>query len=275
MATSPCGWYLPITSPTTRADFTYARSGRCPCSDIDQRMRRWTGLRPSRASGRAREWMTEYAYSRYESSTSVVSGLSMTRAPAWSNADGSTRLFSFLRRAMGNSDLSGVDRLFVDAARRLDQPVLPRLDPLAHQQLEGGLGALDVVQGDPPDGAGGRVHRGLPQLVGVHLAEALEPRHGFLHRLAAPLEAGHGRFHLLLGVREDGLRVTPLGDHLVQRRHGGEQPALLDHRSHVLREQGDQQGTDVRAVHVGVRHDHDAAVAERGELERAPGAGPQ
>src|SRR5690348_9620780 len=135
MATSPCGWYLPITSPTTRADLTYGRSGRWPCSYIDQRMRRCTGLRPSRASGRAREWMTEYAYSRYESSTSVVSGLSMTRAPAWSKADGSTRLFSFLRRAM-KQDLSGVDRLFVDAARRLDQPVLPGFDPLAHQQLE-------------------------------------------------------------------------------------------------------------------------------------------
>ena len=24
-ATSPCGWYLPITSPTTRADFLYGR----------------------------------------------------------------------------------------------------------------------------------------------------------------------------------------------------------------------------------------------------------
>ena len=33
-------------------------------SAFDQRMRRCTGLSPSRASGRAREWMTENAYSR-------------------------------------------------------------------------------------------------------------------------------------------------------------------------------------------------------------------
>src|SRR4051812_41304783 len=153
MATSPCGWYLPMQSPTTRADFTYGRSGRWPCSDIDHRMRRCTGLRPSRASGRAREGMTEYAYSREESSTSVVRGLSMTRAPAWSKADRSTRVCSFLRRAIEQT-LSGVDRLLVDPAGGLDQPVLPGFDPLAHQQLESFLGAFGVVHRDPADGAG-------------------------------------------------------------------------------------------------------------------------
>src|SRR5919107_4833349 len=126
-----------MTSPTTRADFTYGRSGRCPCSCIDQRIRRCTGLSPSRASGSAREWITEYAYSRYESSISVVIELSITRAPAWSNADRSTRDCSFLRRAMKRCS-SGVDRLLVDPASGLDQPVLARLHPLAHQQFEGG-----------------------------------------------------------------------------------------------------------------------------------------
>ncbi|OUD85541.1 hypothetical protein BC477_14110 [Clavibacter michiganensis subsp. michiganensis] len=55
MAESPWGWSLPITSPVTRADFTWPRSGRRPISLIWYRMRRCTGLRPSRASGRARE----------------------------------------------------------------------------------------------------------------------------------------------------------------------------------------------------------------------------
>src|SRR5580693_6297393 len=52
-----------------------------------------------------------------------------------------------------------------------------RLDVLAHQHAEQLVGLGRVVEGhleqDPP----GRVHRGLPQLVRVHLAEALEPLH--------------------------------------------------------------------------------------------------
>src|ERR1700710_599951 len=54
MALSPWGWSLPMTSPTTRALLTCARSGRRPISAIWKRMRRCTGLRPSRASGSAR-----------------------------------------------------------------------------------------------------------------------------------------------------------------------------------------------------------------------------
>ena len=40
-----------MTSPTTRLDFTWARSGRRPISLIPNRIRRCTGFRPSRASG--------------------------------------------------------------------------------------------------------------------------------------------------------------------------------------------------------------------------------
>ena len=40
--------------PVTRAHFMVGRSGRAPRSYIPQRIRRCTGLRPSRASGRAR-----------------------------------------------------------------------------------------------------------------------------------------------------------------------------------------------------------------------------
>ena len=61
MAWSPCGWYLPMTSPVTRAHFMVGRSGRAPKSYIPQRIRRWTGFKPSRASGRARDTMTDMA----------------------------------------------------------------------------------------------------------------------------------------------------------------------------------------------------------------------
>ena len=61
MALSPCGWYWPMTSPTTREHLKYPRSGRYPPSYIAHRMRVWTGLRPSRTSGRARPTMTDIA----------------------------------------------------------------------------------------------------------------------------------------------------------------------------------------------------------------------
>ena len=56
---SPCGWYLPSTSPTVVADFLYGCEGSLPLSCMAYRMRRCTGLRPSRTSGSARAVMTD------------------------------------------------------------------------------------------------------------------------------------------------------------------------------------------------------------------------
>ena len=61
MAEFPWGWYLAIVSPVTRAHLTKGRSGRKPCVSMSQRIRRWTGFRPSRTSGRARLMMTDMA----------------------------------------------------------------------------------------------------------------------------------------------------------------------------------------------------------------------
>ena len=47
-----------IESPTTVADFLNARFGRRPSSFIAYRIRRCTGLSPSRTSGSARETIT-------------------------------------------------------------------------------------------------------------------------------------------------------------------------------------------------------------------------
>ena len=58
---SPCGWYFFNTSPTAAAHLRNGRSGRRPDSSIDQRIRRWTGFRPSRTSGSARPTMTDIA----------------------------------------------------------------------------------------------------------------------------------------------------------------------------------------------------------------------
>ena len=48
----------------------------------------------------------------------------------------------------------------------------------------------------------------------------------------------------------------------VKRRLRQIQPLLLQQRAHVAEEKSQQQRADVRAVHIGVRHDHDAAVAD-------------
>ena len=89
--------------------------------------------------------------------------------------------------------------------------------------------ACGVVDGDPAQRAVPRVHRGLGQLVGVHLAEALValdrvlPAHALLGQLGElPLQLGVG-----VGVDvlvHPLLRVGQLD--AVQRRHGGEDPAL-------------------------------------------------
>src|ERR1700719_4941049 len=49
------------------------------------------------------------------------------------------------------------------------------LDVLAHQHAEQLIGLGRVIQGHLQQDPAGRVHRGFPQLVGVHLAQALEP----------------------------------------------------------------------------------------------------
>ena len=51
----------------------------------------------------------------------------------------------------------------------------PRLDLVPHQHREDLIGRRGVLERHPLQGPGRRVHRRLPKLVGVHLAEALEP----------------------------------------------------------------------------------------------------
>jgi hypothetical protein len=57
--------------------------------------------------------------------------------------------------------------------------------------------------------------------------------------------------------------------HAVERWLRDEQMPLLDELVHLSVEEREQQGTDVRAVHVGVRHDDDGVVAELVEVDPA------
>ncbi len=55
----------------------------------------------------------------------------------------------------------------------------------------------------------------------------------------------------------------------VERRAGDVDFALLHELRHLAVEEREQQRADVRAVHVGVGHDDDPAVAQLGDVERA------
>ncbi len=122
-----------------------------------------------------------------------------------------------------------------------------------------------------------RVHGGLGELVGVHLTKALVPLR-FLPALALALQLEERAAQLGVGVGVDVLLLAParVGQlNPVQRRNRGEHPARVQHGAHVAVEKGKQQRADVRAVHVGVRHEDDALVAGRVQVERAPRPGPE
>ena len=62
----------------------------------------------------------------------------------------------------------------------------PRFDGVAHQRREEAVGGVRVLDVDADQQPLRRVHRRLPELLGVHLAEALEARE--LHALLGRIE---------------------------------------------------------------------------------------
>ena len=75
-------------------------------------------------------------------------------------------------------------------------------------------------------------------------------------------------------VLDVALRPAALG--AVQRRLGDEHVAVLDQLPHLAVEERQQQCADMRSVHVGVGHDHDAVIPQLREIEvLAPDAASQ
>ena len=64
----------------------------------------------------------------------------------------------------------------------------PRLNALSHEQAEEPVGLPSVRQRHAQERPMPRIHRGIPQLVGVHLAQSLVARH--VHALLARLADG-------------------------------------------------------------------------------------
>ena len=137
---------------------------------------------------------------------------------------------------------------------------------LAHQPLDQ---VLDVVlgfrDGDAGEGALLRIHGGLLELGGHHLAETLEPAD--LGLLA--LEDGGDQFvavGVVAGVCAQGTGTDP-----VEGGQGHEEAPLADHLGHRAIEEGDQQSRDMGAIDVGVGHDHHPLVAQGVDVEARPG----
>src|SRR6185437_11410735 len=99
------------------------------------------------------------------------------------------------RARMGSSDVEVPDAERV----RLDERAA-RLDLLTHQRGEDVVGADDVLDLHLQEPAHARVHRGLPQLVGIHLAQPLVAllRHAAACFVEEPVERFLERLHRLL-----------------------------------------------------------------------------
>src|SRR6185437_7371409 len=76
-------------------------------------------------------------------------------------------------RSARSADRSTSDVQEAHVLRVLLDEVPAGLDVLTHQGGERLVGRCRVIHGDLPQGAGLRVHRGLPQLLIAHLAETL------------------------------------------------------------------------------------------------------
>src|SRR4030095_5051262 len=146
MGASPCGWNLPMQSPTMRADFLYARFHETPIRFIVWSTRRCTGFRPSRMSGRARPTMTDIAWSRYSFRISSSMGTGVCRSGDMGLLEAGYRL---------DVQVHDVQRVLLDE-------IAAGLDGIAHEDSEYLVGAYGIFHGDLEERARLRVHRGLP-----------------------------------------------------------------------------------------------------------------
>ena len=150
--------------------------------------------------------------------------------------------------------------------------LLSGLHLLPHEDGEDLVSGHGVVQSDAAQRALLRVHGGLPQLVGVHLAQTLKAADVHLGVGVVGAHLGGDLVPLGVGVGHPG-GLAP--GELIQRGHGGVDIAVLDQGAHIAEEEGQQQGADMAAVHIGICHDDDLVVAQLLHVELIPDARPQ
>src|SRR5580704_16694174 len=276
MAESPWGWYVPMTSPTTLAHLECGRSGRCPLSNMEYRIRRCTGLSPSRTSGSARATMTDMEYSRNERSiSSWISMGSMDPPAGGSSPPGGAGGGALpapppaLTRPFPRVDCRGISTYFRSGSSDVEEPhvlgvrldeVAAQLDVVTHQDGADLVGQRGLFHVDLQQRALRRIHRRVAQLGEVHLAQALEP-------VEVVLVVG------VLGQERRLRRVVLEIDLLladqrrVQRRLRHVHEPTLDERFHLAEEEGEQQRADVAAVDVGIGQQDHLVVADLLDVE--------
>src|ERR1700722_15708126 len=137
---------------------------------MSYRIRRCTGFSPSRASGRARETMTDMAYSRKKRSISVwisIGSIPLGGSPGGSlpsSAGGSVMSLIGRPSDVQESGVEGVGRY----------EVLALLDVVAHQDAAGLVGSRRFLYVHSQQRPLRLVHGGGAKLAPVHLSEALE-----------------------------------------------------------------------------------------------------
>src|SRR5918998_3010676 len=129
-----------------------------------------------------------------------------------------------------------------------------RLDLVAHECREELVGDRRGVDRDLQERPVLGIHRRIPQLVGVHLAEALEARD-----VGAPVGAQTPQGLLQLAVVVDVV-VAAVVRHLVERGLRDVDVARLDQVLHVPVQEREHQRPYVAPVHIGVGHDDDLVV---------------
>ena len=137
--------------------------------------------------------------------------------------------------------------------------LLARLDLIAHELADRALGLGGIVDAHLQKRTGSRLHGGFPQLLGIHLAQALVALHVELLGTAHFLELA-AQAVLVVDVALDlrGARVLLL--HAEDGRASDVDVAAVDELGHIAVEERQQQDADVRAVDVGIGHDDDAVV---------------
>src|ERR1035441_4692235 len=279
MAESPCGWYEPMTSPTTLAHLVCGRSGSSRWSYIEYRIRRWTGFSPSLTSGRARDTMTDIEYSRKE--RSISSWISMgSMNPETSSVSEPPRL-SLSRPGMPcpylchcvcavrvHARLSPPGAAWIAASDVEEAHVLgigldelpAQFDVFAHQYRADLVGDGRLLDGDLEQGPLPWVHSGVPQLAEVHLPQPLQPLEIGLVVGVLGEEGGPGRVVLQV-------QLLLAHQRRVQGGLGHVDEAAFDQGLHLAEEEGQEQGADVGSVHVGVGQDDHLVIADLGHVE--------
>src|SRR4026209_2236653 len=155
----------------------------------------------------------------YDRCISIWMSTGSTRSPPPGGGGGTPSTRSRSSQVMGTGQVSRSDVQEADVLRVADDEAPSRLDVFSHEDAEQLVGCCRVVESHLEEQPGGRVHRGLPQLLGVHLAQALVALDAtLLGQLLAGLDAGLDQaVPLAVGVRI--LRGLALPLQLVERRH--------------------------------------------------------